>query len=55
MPESDVINKIMLYKQAIKEFVSVETLGKLSVFLASQSASTITGTAMPVDGGWSAQ
>jgi hypothetical protein len=25
----------MLYKQAIKEFVSVETLGKLALFLAS--------------------
>lgn len=55
MAESEVISKVMLYKQAIKEFVSVETLGKLSVFLASESASTITGTAMPVDGGWSAQ
>ncbi len=55
MPESEVISKVMLYKQAIKEFVSVETLGKLSVFLASETASTITGTAMPVDGGWNAQ
>ncbi len=55
MPESEVISKIMLQKQAIKEFVNVETLGKLAVFLASASASTITGTAIPVDGGWNAQ
>ncbi len=55
MTESDVINKVMLYKQAIKEFVPVETLGKLAVFLASDTAATITGTAMPVDGGWNAQ
>jgi len=51
----EVVNKIMLAKQAVKEFVPVETLGKLSVFLASDEAQTITGTAMPVDGGWNAQ
>lgn len=55
MPESEVINKVMLQKQAVKEFVPVETLGKLAVFLASEGASTITGTALPVDGGWNAQ
>jgi 3-hydroxybutyrate dehydrogenase len=55
MPESEVISKVMLYKQAVKEFVPVETLGKLAVFLASDAAATITGTAMPVDGGWNAQ
>ena len=55
MSESEVINKVMLYKQAVKEFIPVETLGKLAVFLASESAATITGTALPVDGGWNAQ
>ncbi len=55
MSEDEVVSKVMLYKQAIKQFVSVETLGKLALFLASDEASTITGTAMPVDGGWNAQ
>lgn len=55
MSEADVVSKVMLYKQAVKEFVPVETLGKLAVFLASDGAQTITGTAMPVDGGWNAQ
>ncbi len=53
--EDEVISKIMLEKHAVKEFVSVESLGKLAVFLASKDASLITGTAMPVDGGWTAQ
>lgn len=51
----EVISKVMLYKQAVKEFVSTELLGQLALFLASESASTITGTAIPVDGGWNAQ
>ena len=53
--EDEVISKIMLEKHAVKEFVSVQSLGKLAVFLASKDASLITGTAMPVDGGWTAQ
>lgn len=55
IPESEVVSKIMLYKQAVKDFVPVETLGQLSVFLASDAAATLTGTAIPVDGGWNAQ
>lgn len=55
MSEEDVVNKVMLLKQAVKEFVSVEELGQLAVFLASDIAKTLTGTALPVDGGWNAQ
>jgi 3-hydroxybutyrate dehydrogenase len=55
IPENEVISKIMLEKHAIKEFVTVEALGKLAVFLASESGNLITGIALPVDGGWTAQ
>lgn len=55
MSESEVVNKVMLYKQAVKEFVSVETLGKMALLLADENSSTITGTALPIDGGWNAQ
>ena len=55
MSEADVVSKVMLLKQAVKEFVSVEELGQLAVFLASDIAKTMTGTALPVDGGWNAQ
>ena len=53
--EDEVVSKIMLQKHAIKDFVTPETLGKLALFLASEDASTMTGTALPVDGGWTAQ
>ena len=55
LSEEDVISKVMLYKQAIKKFVEVESLGQLALFLASDHASTLTGTSIPVDGGWNAQ
>ncbi len=55
MSPDDVVNKVMLYKQAVKDFVSLETLGQTALLLAADHASTITGTAIPVDGGWNAQ
>lgn len=53
--EEEVVDKIMLKKHAVKEFVTEELLGNTALFLAGEQASTITGTAIPVDGGWTAQ
>jgi 3-hydroxybutyrate dehydrogenase len=53
--EEEVVEKIMLDKHAVKDFVTVEQLASTSLFLAGEQASTITGTAIPVDGGWTAQ
>ena len=55
LPENEVIEKVILKKQAIKDFVSIESIAALCIFLASDLASTLTGTAIPIDGGWSAQ
>jgi 3-hydroxybutyrate dehydrogenase len=55
MSEEEVISKVMLAKQAVKKFVKTESLGALCVFLASDHAELITGTSIPVDGGWTAQ
>jgi 3-hydroxybutyrate dehydrogenase len=55
LSKTEVVNKVMLLKQAVKEFVPVETLGRLALLLASEDSRTITGTSIPVDGGWNAQ
>lgn len=55
IPESEVIEKIMLKKQAVKDFVSIEVMGQLALVLASDAGKTFTGTALPVDGGWTCQ
>jgi 3-hydroxybutyrate dehydrogenase len=42
-------------KQPNKEFVTVEEIGALAVFLSGDLARSITGTAISIDGGWTAQ
>ena len=51
----DVIRNVLLAAQPSKRFADVEELGALTVFLCSEAARSITGAAMPVDGGWTAQ
>jgi 3-hydroxybutyrate dehydrogenase len=42
-------------KQAIARFTTPEQIAELAVFLCSDAAATITGAALPMDGGWVAQ
>jgi 3-hydroxybutyrate dehydrogenase len=42
-------------KQPMHEFSSPENIGALAVFLCGKGASTITGSAYSIDGGWVAQ
>jgi len=42
-------------KQPMHKFSTPESIGDLAVFLASDSAATITGSAYSIDGGWTAQ
>jgi 3-hydroxybutyrate dehydrogenase len=52
--EEQVIRDVMLGEQPTKKFVTVEELAALTVFLCGDGAASITGTALPVDGGWTA-
>jgi 3-hydroxybutyrate dehydrogenase len=54
MSEEEVIKKVLLVNQPNKRFATVEEMGALAVFLCSPGAASITGTALPVDGGWTA-
>ena len=42
-------------KQPMHEFTTPENIGALAVFLSSDAAATITGSAYSIDGGWTAQ
>jgi 3-hydroxybutyrate dehydrogenase len=54
IPREQVIRDVLLAQQPNKRFAGVDELGALTVFLASEAAASITGTALPVDGGWTA-
>lgn len=49
-----VIRDVFLKNQPTRRFATVEEMGALAVFLCSDCAASMTGTALPVDGGWTA-
>jgi 3-hydroxybutyrate dehydrogenase len=55
MSEEQVIREVILASQPNKRFVEVEELGELTVFLCSPAAASITGIALPIEGGWTAR
>ena len=54
IPEDAVVRDVMLGEQPTRRFVGLDELGELAVFLSGDGADSITGAALPVDGGWTA-
>ena len=55
LPRERVIREVILAAQPTKRFVEVDEVAALALFLCSESARSITGAAIPIDGGWSAR
>jgi 3-hydroxybutyrate dehydrogenase len=55
MTEAQVKEDVILAAQPTKEFVTVEEVAALAVFLTSDAAKQITGALLSVDGGWTAE
>jgi 3-hydroxybutyrate dehydrogenase len=55
LPEQQVVDEIMLRPMPKRAFVTIEELGGIVEFLASDVARNITGQWIAVDGGWTAQ
>ena len=54
MTEEQVKRDVILAAQPTKEFVTVEEVAALAVFLCRDEAKAITGAMLPIDGGWTA-
>jgi 3-hydroxybutyrate dehydrogenase len=52
IPESEVLERIMLTEPAIKRLLEPEEIGALALFLVGPHASMATGASYVMDGGW---
>lgn len=55
IPRDKVIRDILLKAQPTKRFVEAEEVAAATAFLCSHQAASITGVALPIEGGWTAQ
>ena len=55
LSREQVINDVLLHSQPTKQFVTPEQVAATAVFLCSDAAAQITGSNIPVDGGWVAE
>ena len=54
MTKEQVINDVLLASQPTKQFVTVEQVAGLAVYLCGEGASQINGANLSMDGGWTA-
>lgn len=55
LTEEEVKRDVILAAQPTKEFVTVDQIAALALYLTSDTAKSITGAVLPIDGGWTAQ
>ncbi len=55
MTREQVINDVLLVKQATKKFVQPDEIGALAVFLCRDEAQNVNGANWSMDGGWTAE
>ena len=55
LTREQVINDVMLAGQPIKQFVTVEQVAALGLYLCRDEAAAITGANLSIDGGWTVE
>jgi len=55
IPESEVVERIMLGGVAVKRLIEPREVGSLALWLASEDAGMVTGASYTMDGGWTAR
>jgi 3-hydroxybutyrate dehydrogenase len=54
IPEGEVVERVMLERTAIKRLIEPEEVAQAVLWLCTPQAGCITGTSLPLDGGWTA-
>ena len=55
IPRENVVRDVILAPQPTKQFVTIEQVASMAVYLSSDNAAGMTGTAVSMDGGWTAR
>ncbi|MEY9843610.1 3-hydroxybutyrate dehydrogenase [Streptacidiphilus sp. MAP5-3] len=55
IPEAEVVDRILLDRTAIKRLIEPEEVAASVLWLCSPGADSVTGTSLPMDGGWTAR
>ena len=55
IPESEVVEKVMLVESAIKRLLEPAEVADLALWLCGPTAASVTGASYAMDGGWSAR
>ncbi|MEM4408988.1 MAG: 3-hydroxybutyrate dehydrogenase [Candidatus Caldarchaeum sp.] len=55
IPREEVMEKVILAEAPMKRMLEPDEVAELCLYLASDSARSITGAALPIDEGWTAQ
>ena len=53
--EERVVKEIILASQPTKRFITADQVAEMALFLCTDAASGVTGTAFSIDGGWTAR
>lgn len=55
LPTERVIREVILAAQPSKRFIEIDEVAALALFLCGEQARSITGAAIPIDGGWTSR
>jgi 3-hydroxybutyrate dehydrogenase len=55
IPEDQVIEKVFLAPAAVRRLVEPAEVAEIAAWLCTDAAASVTGTAIPIDGGWTAR